>query len=190
MGKISQNNGKKVLEKRHRRQSCSIFSINFLYIYIHFIKSSEMLLPRWRWRRQKKKWWEVQQLANEFEDVLLFELCLVLCKGAGGGSCLCKWGEGGIVCAYVCACVCLWAWCAARCERGSVALYLLAAVREVTLWWMVQSNQGWAVTGCTQPSACQTAQSHTHTQRCSQHACTHVLIYTNMCFLLFLYMWM
>lgn len=60
--------------------------------------------------------------------MLLFELCLVLHRGAGGGSSLCM-GLRGVWC--VCACV--RTWCAARCEWGSVAVYLLAAVREVTL---------------------------------------------------------
>ena len=102
-------------------------------------------------------------------------------------------GWGGYGVCGVCACVCLWAWCAARCERGSVAVYLLAAVREVTLWWMVQSNQGWAVTGCTQPSACQTAQSHTHTHtHRGAHTNAHnmhayIYLYTQTCVFCFFY---
>lgn len=44
----------------------------------------------------------MQQLANELEDVLLFEVCLVLHRGAGGGSGLCKVGGGLCMCMRVC----------------------------------------------------------------------------------------
>lgn len=49
----------------------------------------------------------MQQLANELEDVLLFEVCSVLHRGAGGGSGLRKGvggGEGGAVCMCICVC--------------------------------------------------------------------------------------
>lgn len=82
---------------------------------------------------------------------------------------LCVYGVLGVCGARV------WTWCAARCEWGSVAVYLLAAVREVTLWWMVQSNQGWAVTGCTHSLLPAKQPNHTHSYA---HTCTHAYTYT------------
>lgn len=56
--------------------------------------------------------------------MLLFELCLVLHWGATALVCVCVTGEGGVACVNVVRC---------QVRGGSVAVYLLAAVREVTL---------------------------------------------------------